>query len=34
MAWTDRYRKAFAVSYDDGVYQDIRLVEILNRYGL
>ena len=34
MKWTDKYRKAFALSYDDGVYQDIRLVEILNRYGL
>ena len=34
MTWTDNYRKAFALSYDDGVYQDIRLVEILNRYGL
>ena len=26
--------KAFTMSYDDGVYQDIRLIEILNRYGL
>ena len=34
MNWTNRYRKAFALSYDDGVYQDIRLVEILNRFGL
>ncbi len=34
MNWTDNYRKAFALSYDDGVYQDIRLVEILNQYGL
>ncbi len=34
MTWTDNYQKAFALSYDDGVYQDIRLVEILNRYGL
>ena len=34
MKWTDHYTKAFALSYDDGVYQDIRLVEILNRYGL
>ena len=32
--WTKHYRKAFAVSYDDGVYQDIRLVQLLNRYGL
>lgn len=34
MKWTDNYQKAFALSYDDGVYQDIRLIEILNRYGL
>lgn len=27
-------RKAFNISYDDGVLQDIRLVELLNRYGL
>ena len=26
--------KAFTMSYDDGVFQDIRLIEILNRYGL
>ncbi len=26
--------KAFSLSYDDGVYQDIRLVDLLNRYGL
>lgn len=26
--------KAVTFSYDDGVTQDIRLVEILNRYGL
>ena len=34
MNWTDQYRKAFVLSYDDGVYQDIRLVEMFNRYGL
>ncbi len=34
MMWTDKYRKAFALSYDDGVYQDVRLVKILNQYGL
>ncbi len=34
MDWTEKFRKAFVLSYDDGVYQDIRLVEILNRYGL
>ena len=26
--------KAFSLSYDDGVEQDVRLVELLNRYGL
>lgn len=26
--------KAFTMSYDDGVFQDICLIEILNRYGL
>lgn len=34
MNWTEHYQKAFALSYDDGVYQDIRLVALLNRYGL
>lgn len=34
MNWTEKYRKAFVLSYDDGVYQDIRLVEMLNQYGL
>lgn len=27
-------RKAFNITYDDGVMQDIRFVELLNRYGL
>ena len=27
-------RKAFNISYDDGVVQDIRFVQLLNRYGL
>lgn len=27
-------RKAFSVTYDDGVEQDVRFVELLNRYGL
>ncbi len=27
-------RKAFNVTYDDGVLQDVRFVELLNRYGL
>ena len=34
MSWTEKYRKAFVLSYDDGVRQDIRLVEMLNKYGL
>lgn len=34
MKWTDNYKKAVTFSYDDGVYQDIRLVEIFNKYGL
>ena len=34
MKWTSKYKKAVTFSYDDGVYQDIRLVEIFNRYGL
>jgi len=32
--WQNKYRKAVTFSYDDGVLQDQRLVEILNRYGL
>ena len=32
--WTEKYRKAFVLSYDDGVWQDVRLVEMLNKYGL
>ena len=27
-------RKAFVLTYDDGVLQDVRLVLLLNRYGL
>lgn len=34
MCWTEKYRKAFVLSYDDGVRQDIRLVEMLNKYRL
>ena len=30
----DGKRKAVTFSYDDGIVQDIRLVEILNRYGI
>ncbi len=34
MHWTERYKKAVTFSYDDGNEQDIRLVEIFNRYGM
>lgn len=34
MKWTQTYQKAVTFSYDDGVMQDARLIEILNRYGL
>lgn len=27
-------KKAFSISYDDGVLQDVRFVELLNRYGI
>ena len=27
-------RKAFNVTYDDGVQQDVRFVKLLNQYGL
>jgi peptidoglycan-N-acetylglucosamine deacetylase len=32
--WTKNYQKAVTFSFDDGITQDVRLVEILNRYGL
>ena len=34
LLWPEGRRKAFTVSYDDGVTQDIRLIELLNRYGI
>lgn len=34
MSFPNGMKKALTLSYDDGVDQDIRLVEILNRYGL
>ncbi len=34
MEWTKRYKKAITFSYDDGVEQDLQLLQILNRYGL
>ena len=27
-------KKAFSITYDDGVTQDVRFVELLNKYGL
>ena len=34
MRFPDGRRKALTLSYDDGVEQDIRLIEIMNRHGL
>lgn len=34
MEWTKKYKKAVTFSYDDGIEQDLRLLEILNKYGL
>jgi peptidoglycan/xylan/chitin deacetylase (PgdA/CDA1 family) len=34
MDWTKQYKKAVTFSYDDGVLQDKRLVELFNQYGL
>lgn len=34
MNWRKHYKKAITFSYDDGVEQDIRLLEILSEYGL
>ena len=34
MGWKNKYRKAVTFSYDDGVTQDIRMIELLNKYGL
>lgn len=34
MSWKDKYLKAITFSYDDGVTQDIRMIELLNKYGL
>ena len=32
--WKDGKKRALTMSYDDGVFQDRRLVEIFNRYGI
>ena len=34
MAFPGFRRKALTLSYDDGVEQDIRLIEIMNKHGL
>ncbi len=34
MNWTSLKSKAFTMSFDDGVTQDIRLIDLLNKYGL
>ena len=34
MNWRSIYKKAVTFSYDDGVEQDVKLLEILNEYGL
>ena len=34
MFYTQQKKKAITFSYDDGVTQDIRLIELLNKYGL
>ena len=34
MRLKDGKTKVLTLSYDDGVVQDIRLIEIMNRYGL
>ncbi len=34
MLWPKGRRKAFTLSYDDGVTQDIRLIEMFNKYGV
>ena len=32
--YPDGKKKAFNVTYDDGVLQDVRFVELMNQYGL
>ena len=34
MDWTKQYRKALTFSYDDGNEADVRLVSLLNTYGM
>lgn len=32
--WTNTYKKAVTFSYDDGVEQDLHLIDIFNKYGM
>lgn len=34
MLWPNGRRKAFTLSYDDGITQDLRLIELFNKYGV
>ncbi|MBR5191987.1 MAG: polysaccharide deacetylase family protein [Clostridia bacterium] len=34
MYWQNKFNKALTFSFDDGITQDIRFIEILNKYGL
>ena len=34
LLWPNGRRKAFTLSYDDGVTQDIRLIEMMNQFGI
>lgn len=34
MLWPEGRKKAFTLSYDDGITQDIKLIELLNKYGV
>ena len=34
MWWQNKYNKALTLSFDDGITQDIRFIELLNKYGL
>ena len=34
LLWPGGKQKAFTVSYDDGITQDIRFIELLDRYNL
>jgi len=34
MKWTETKLKAFTLSFDDGITQDVRLINLINKYGL